>query len=63
MEQAPLALSHLFKTCSLMAPEAYCQHPYCGTCSFCVSESFDPEAELLDYQCMCLKCAKVMNRR
>mmetsp|Transcript_12105 Transcript_12105/g.28692 ORF Transcript_12105/g.28692 Transcript_12105/m.28692 type:complete len:232 (+) Transcript_12105:45-740(+) len=39
-----------------------CQHPYCGTCSFCTGEDFDRDRELLDYQCMCYKCAKAMNR-
>ena len=44
--------------------EAMCQHPYCGTCGFCKSASadFDPERELLDYQCMCIQCARAMNR-
>lgn len=43
---------------------AMCQHPYCGTCGFCKSASadFDPERELLDYQCMCIQCARAMNR-
>ncbi|CAE7356999.1 unnamed protein product [Symbiodinium natans] len=41
---------------------AMCQHPYCGTCGFCVSASFSRDRELLDYQCMCEKCARAMNR-
>lgn len=42
---------------------AMCQHPYCGTCGFCSSSGvFDRERELLDYQCMCERCAKAMNR-
>eukprot|EP00435_Cladocopium_sp_Y103_P051772 s980_g16.t1 len=43
---------------------AFCQHPYCGTCSFCkpAGGGFDPSRELLDYQCMCMQCARAMNR-
>lgn len=45
--------------------EAMCQHPYCGLCGFCkpaADGSFDPSRELLDYMCMCAKCARAMNR-
>ena len=49
----------------VLLTKAMCQHPYCGLCSFCkpaADGSFDPSRELLDYMCMCEKCARAMNR-
>mmetsp|Transcript_6369 Transcript_6369/g.14648 ORF Transcript_6369/g.14648 Transcript_6369/m.14648 type:complete len:256 (-) Transcript_6369:23-790(-) len=49
--------------CAACFEQSMCQHPYCGTCRFCVARgAFSHSRQLLDYQCMCEKCAVKMNR-
>uniref|UniRef100_A0A0G4HQ25 EF-hand domain-containing protein n=1 Tax=Chromera velia CCMP2878 TaxID=1169474 RepID=A0A0G4HQ25_9ALVE len=55
--------------CTECEHQPMCQHPYCGSCSFCKDDSarkgpprLGEGSTLLDYMCMCNGCAKKMNR-